>query len=90
MSSLLQLEERVLALMEEFHRLKEENGDLSSQLVKLRRENRMLENDRDLNSVNKVRLTELESLNKKYTNERKAIWIKVQVALAKLEKFDPV
>ncbi len=84
-----QLEERVLALMGEFRRLKEENQRLAREVDQLIHEKETLANEKKLNQGNQARLSQLEALNKKNKKDQKAIRTKVQTLLINLEKFDP-
>ena len=83
-----QLEERVLALMGEFHRLRKENQRLSCQIDQLNREKEILVEEASLNQESLKRLSQLESLNRKNEKDNQAIRIKVQILLESLEKFD--
>ena len=83
-----QLEERVLALLGEFRRLKEENQELSIQVGQLNREKEILENESTVNQGNQGRLSLLETLNKKSEKDRKAMRAKVQALIKKMDKFD--
>ena len=83
-----QLEERVLVLIIEFRRLKDENQELSRQVDQLNREKETLVEEQNLSQVAKVRLSKLESLDKKNEKDRKVMRTKVKTLLANLEKFD--
>ena len=83
-----QLEERVLVLIGEFRRLKDENQELSRQVDKLNREKETLVEEQNLSQVVKDRLSKLESLDKKNEKDRKVMRTKVKTLLANLEKFD--
>tara|TARA_Y100001960_G_C14636129_1_gene808351 strand:- start:395 stop:673 length:279 start_codon:yes stop_codon:yes gene_type:complete len=83
-----QLEERVLALMGEFQRLKKENLRLSCQIDQLNREKEILIEEASLNQDSQNRLVQLESLNQKNEKDNEAIRMKVQILLESLEKFD--
>lgn len=83
-----QLEERVLALIGEFQRLKKENLRLSCQIDQLNREKEILIEEASLNQDSQNRLAELESLNQKNEKDNEAIRMKVQILLESLEKFD--
>ena len=83
-----QLEERVLALMGEFHRLRKENQRLSCQIDQLNREKEILIEEASLNQESLKRLSQLESLNRKNEEDNQAIRMKVQILLESLEKFD--
>ena len=83
-----QLEERVLALMGEFHRLRKENQRLSCQIAQLNREKEILIEEASLNQESLKRLSQLESLNRKNEKDNQAIRMKVQILLESLEKFD--
>lgn len=83
-----QLEERVLALMEEFRCLKKENHGLSRQVDQLNREKGDLVKERSSNQDTQARLSQLESLSQKNEKDRKVIRVKVQTLLDSLEKFD--
>lgn len=83
-----QLEERVLALMGEFQRLKKENLRLSCQIDQLNREKEILIEEASLNQDSQNRLAQLESLNQKNEKDNEAIRMKVQILLESLEKFD--
>lgn len=83
-----QLEERVLALMGEFHRLRKENQRLSCQIDQLNREKEILVEEASLNQESLKRLSQLESLNRKNEKDNQAIRMKVQILLESLEKFD--
>ena len=83
-----QLEERVLALMGEFHRLKKENQRLSCQIDQLNREKETLVEEASLNQGSRKRLSQLESLNRKNEKDNEEIRVKVQILLESLEKFD--
>ncbi len=83
-----QLEERVLALMEEFRRLKKENHGLSRHVDRLNREKADLVKEQSSNQGTRNRLSKLESLSQKNEKDRKVIRTKVQTLLDNLEKFD--
>ena len=83
-----QLEERVLVLIGEFRRLKDENQELSRQVDQLNREKETLLEEQNLSQVAKVRLSKLESLDKKNEKDRKVMRTKVKTLLENLEKFD--
>ena len=83
-----QLEERVLALIGEFQRLKKENLRLSCQIDQLNREKEILIEEASLKQDSQNRLAELESLNQKNEKDNEAIRMKVQILLESLEKFD--
>jgi hypothetical protein len=83
-----QLEERVLALMGEFHRLRKKNQRLSCQIDQLNREKEILIEEASLNQESLKRLSQLESLNRKNEKDNQAIRMKVQILLESLEKFD--
>ena len=83
-----QLEERVLALMGEFHRLRKENQRLSCQIDQLNREKEILIEEASLNQESRKRLSQLETLNRKNEQDNEAIRMKVQILLESLEKFD--
>ena len=83
-----QLEERVLVLIGEFRRLKDENQELSRQVDQLNREKETLVEEQNLSKVAKIRLSKLESLDKKNEKDRKVMRTKVKTLLENLEKFD--
>jgi hypothetical protein len=83
-----QLEERVLLLIGEFRRLKDENQELSRQVDQLNREKETLVEEKNLSQVAKDRLSKLESLDKKNEKDRKVMRTKVKTLLGNLEKFD--
>ena len=83
-----QLEERVLVLIGEFRRLKDENQVLSRQVDQLNLEKETLVEEQNLSQVAKSRLSKLESLNKKNEKDRKVMRTKVKILLENLEKFD--
>ena len=83
-----QLEERVLVLIGEFRRLKDENQELSRQVDQLNREKETLVEEQNLSQVAKVRLSKLESLDKKNEKDRKVMRTKIKTLLENLEKFD--
>ena len=83
-----QLEERVLVLIGEFRRLKDENQELSRQVDKLNHEKETLVEEQNLSQVAKDRLSKLESLDKKNEKDRKVMRTKVKTLLENLEKFD--
>jgi DNA repair exonuclease SbcCD ATPase subunit len=83
-----QLEERVLTLMGEFRRLKEENQGLSTQVDQLTREKEALRNENNLNQGSQDRLSQLESLNQKNEKDRQVIRAKVLSLIKNLDKFD--
>ena len=83
-----QLEERVLVLIGEFRRLKDENQDLSRQVDQLNREKETLVEEQDLSRGTKDRLSQLESLGQKNEKDRKVMRTKVKTLLDNLEKFD--
>ena len=83
-----QLEERVLVLIGEFRRLKDENQELSRQVDQLTREKGTLVEEQNLSQVTKDRLSQLESLDKKNEKDRKVMRTKVKTLLYNLEKFD--
>jgi hypothetical protein len=83
-----QLEERVLVLIEEFRRLKDENQELSRQVDQLNHEKETLVEEQNLSQVTKDRLSKLESLDKKNEKDRKVMRTKVKTLLENLEKFD--
>ena len=83
-----QLEERVLVLIGEFRRLKDENQELSRQVDQLNREKETLVEEQNLSQVAKDRLSKLESLDKKNEKDRKVMRTKVKILLENLDKFD--
>ena len=83
-----QLEKRVLVLIGEFRRLKDENQELSRQVDQLNREKETLVEEQNLSQVAKDRLSKLESLDKKNEKDRKVMRTKVKTLLENLEKFD--
>ena len=83
-----QLEERVLVLIGEFRRLKDENQELSRQVDQLNREKETLVEEQNLSQVVKDRLSKLESLDKKNEKDRKVMRTKVKTLLGNLKKFD--
>ena len=83
-----QLEERVLVLIGEFRRLKDENQELSHQVDQLNREKETLVEEQNLSQVAKDRLSKLEYLDKKNEKDRKVMRTKVKTLLENLEKFD--
>ena len=83
-----QLEERVLVLIGEFRRLKDENQELSRQVDQLNREKETLMEEQNLSQVEKIRLSKLESLDKKNEKDRKVMRTKVKTLMENLEKFD--
>ena len=83
-----ELEERVLVLIGEFRRLKDENQVLSRQVDQLNREKETLVEEQNLSQVAKDRLSKLESLDKKNEKDRKVMRTKVKTLLENLEKFD--
>ena len=83
-----QLEERVLVLIGEFRRLKDENQELSLQVDQLNHEKETLVEEQNLSQVAKDRLSKLESLDKKNEKDRKVMRTKVKTLLENLEKFD--
>ena len=83
-----QLEERVLVLIGEFRRLKDENQELSRQVDQLSREKETFLEEQNLSQVAKDRLSKLESLNQKNEKYRKVMRTKVETLLENLEKFD--
>jgi len=83
-----QLEERMLVLIGEFRRLKDENQELSRQVDQLNREKETLVEEQNLSKVAKVRLSKLESLDKKNEKDRKVMRTKIKTLLENLEKFD--
>ena len=83
-----QLEERVLLLIGEFRRLKDENQELSRQVDQLNREKETLVEEQNLSQVAKDRLSKLESLDKKNEKDRKVMRTKIKTLLENLEKFD--
>ena len=83
-----QLEERVLVLIGEFRRLKDENQELSRQVDQLNREKETLVEEQNLSKVAKIRLSKLESLGKKNEKDRKVMRTKIKTLLENLEKFD--
>ena len=83
-----QLEERVLVLIGEFRRLKDENQELSRQVDQLNREKETLVEEQNLSQVAKDRLSKLESLDKKNEKDRKVMRTKVKTLLENLDKFD--
>ncbi len=84
-----QLEERVLALMDEFRRLKEENQALSREVAQLNLAKDTLKNEQNLSQANQARISQLEALNLKNEKDRKIMRTRVQTILNNLEKFDP-
>ena len=84
-----QLEERVLALMGEFRRLKEENQTLSGQVDRLNNEKESLVNEKKIHQGDQGRLSQLEKLNKKNDKDKKAMRTKILALIKNLEKFDP-
>jgi hypothetical protein len=83
-----QLEERVLVLVVEFRRLKDENQELSRQVDQLNREKKILVEEQNLSQATKDRLSKLESLDQKNEKDRKVMQTKVKTLLENLEKFD--
>jgi hypothetical protein len=83
-----QLEERVLVLIGEFRRLKDENQELSRQVDQLNHEKETLVEEQNLSQVAKDRLSKLESLDKKNEKDRKVMRTKIKTLLENLEKFD--
>ncbi len=83
-----QLEERVLALMGEFRRLKEKNQGLSCQIDQLSREKKAMAKEKNLNQGKQDRLSQLGTLNRNNEKDRKARRTRVQSLLKNLEKFD--
>ena len=83
-----QLEERVLVLIGEFRRLKDENQELSLQVDQLNREKETLVEEQNLSQASKDRLSKLESLDQKNEKDRKLMRTKVKTLLENLEKFD--
>ena len=83
-----QLEERVLVLIGEFRRLKDENQELSRQVDQLNREKETLVEEQNLSQVAKDRLSKFESLDKKNEKDRNVMRTKVKTLLGNLEKFD--
>ena len=83
-----QLEERVLALIGEFRRLKEENRGLSLQVEQLTREKEVLEQETILNRSKLSRLPKLESQSRKNEIDQNVIRAKVQELIKNLDKFD--
>jgi hypothetical protein len=83
-----QLEERVLVLIGEFRRLKDENQELSRQVDQLSREKETLLEEQNLSQIAKDSLSKLESLDKKNEKDRKVMRTKVKTLLENLEKFD--
>ncbi len=83
-----QLEERVLVLIGEFRRLKDENQELSRQVDQLNREKETLVEEQNLSQVAKSRLSKLEILENKNEKDRKVMLTKVKALLESLEKFD--
>jgi hypothetical protein len=84
-----QLEERVLTLMDEFRRLKEENQALSRQVKQLNREKEALIGENKLNQGSQDRLSQLENQNKKNEEGKKVMRTKVIALIKNLERFDP-
>ena len=82
------MEERVLVLIGEFRRLKDENQELSRQVDQLNREKKTLVEEQNLSQATKDRLSKLESLDKKNEKDRKIMRTKVKTLLGNLEKFD--
>jgi hypothetical protein len=83
-----QLEERVLVLIGEFRRLKDENYELSRQVDQLNHEKETLVEEQNLSQAIKDRLSKLESLNQKNEKDRKVMRTKVETLVENLEKFD--
>ena len=83
-----QLEERVLALMGEFSRLKEKNQGLSCQIDQLSRVKKAMAKEKTLNRDKQERFSQVETVNRKSEKDRKAMRTKVQSLLKNLEKFD--
>ncbi len=83
-----QLEERVLALIGEFRRLKDENQELSRQVDQLNGEKETLVEEQNLSQGTKDRLSQLESLDQKNEKDRKIMRTKVKALLENLQKFD--
>ena len=83
-----QLEERMLVLIGEFRRLKDENYELSRQVDQLNHEKETLVEEQNLSQAIKDRLSKLESLDKKNEKDRKVMRTKVKTLLENLEKFD--
>ena len=83
-----QLEERVLVLIGEFRRLKDENQELSRKVDQLNLEKETLVEEQNLSQATKERLSKLESLDQKNEKDRKVMRTKVKTLLENLEKFD--
>ena len=83
-----QLEERVLVLIGEFRRLKDENQELSRQVDQLNREKETLVEEQNLSQATINRISTLESLHQKNEKDRKVMRTKVKTLLDNLEKFD--
>ena len=83
-----QLEERMLVLIGEFRRLKDENQELSRQVDQLNHEKETLVEEQNLSQVAKDRLSKFESLDKKNEKDRKVMRTKIKTLLENLEKFD--
>jgi hypothetical protein len=83
-----QLEGRVLVLLGEFRRLKDENQELSRQVDQLNREKETLVEEQNLSQATKDRLSKLEALDQKNEKARKLMRAKVKTLLENLEKFD--
>jgi hypothetical protein len=88
MPNIHKLEERVLVLIGEFRRLKDENQELSHQVDQLNREKETLVEEQSLSQATKDRLSKLEFLDKKNQKDRKVMQTKVKTLLENLEKFD--
>lgn len=87
-SDIYQLEERVLTLVEEYRRLKEENHELSNQVDQLNREKETLVKENSLIQGSQDRLIKLETVSNKSEKNRKDMRAKVQALIKNLDKFD--
>ena len=82
------LEQGVSALIEVFHRLKDENKKLKWQLKGFKREYESLEKEKDFIKEKLEKLSKLEIENRNNENDRKQIRQKVVDLLNNLEKFE--
>ena len=86
--SMEKLEQGVSALIEVFHRLKDENKKLKWQVKGFKREYESLEKEKDFIKEKLEKLSKLEIENRNNENDQKEIRQMVVDLLDKLEKFE--
>ena len=82
------MEERVLVLIGEFRRLKDENQELSRQIDQLNREKETLVEEQNLSQACKRSPFQIGILRQKKRKGSQVMRTKVKTLLENLEKFD--